>query len=164
MKKIVIVIIFLALLLVIGYSLSKNKSKPINQIQVPALTATQMAGGDRDIHGCIGSAGYTWCELKNKCLRIFEEDCQSIEGIKTALASKYNKTLDEIYIKISHENPQYAVGSVKFDQNEGSGGAFLAAKISGKWELIYDGNGSIDCNKIKQTYEFPKEMLIGFCD
>ncbi|MCX6804048.1 MAG: DUF333 domain-containing protein [Candidatus Diapherotrites archaeon] len=34
-----------------------------------------LVGGDRDSHGCIGSAGYTWCEAKQKCLRIWEETC-----------------------------------------------------------------------------------------
>lgn len=33
-------------------------------------------GGDRDKHGCIGSAGYTWCEKKHKCLRTWEEKCE----------------------------------------------------------------------------------------
>ncbi|MEI7424556.1 MAG: hypothetical protein WCK10_00290 [Candidatus Staskawiczbacteria bacterium] len=33
-------------------------------------------GGDRDEHGCIGSAGYSWCEVKNKCLRVWEETCE----------------------------------------------------------------------------------------
>jgi len=33
-------------------------------------------GSDRDKHGCIGSAGYSWCEQKNKCLRIWEEKCE----------------------------------------------------------------------------------------
>lgn len=37
----------------------------------------QIVGGDRDEHGCIGSAGYGWCESKQKCLRIWEEDCPS---------------------------------------------------------------------------------------
>lgn len=32
-------------------------------------------GGDSDEHGCIGSAGYSWCEAKQKCLRIWEEIC-----------------------------------------------------------------------------------------
>jgi hypothetical protein len=31
-----------------------------------------MVGGDRDEHGCIGSAGYQWSVVKNKCIRIFE--------------------------------------------------------------------------------------------
>ena len=36
----------------------------------------QMVGGDIDEHGCIGSAGYTWCEAKQKCLRTWEEPCE----------------------------------------------------------------------------------------
>ena len=32
-------------------------------------------GNDKDVHGCIGSAGYSWCEAKQKCLRIWEEPC-----------------------------------------------------------------------------------------
>lgn len=35
----------------------------------------KVVGADRDEHGCIGSAGYSWCEEKNKCLRIWEENC-----------------------------------------------------------------------------------------
>jgi len=34
-----------------------------------------MPGSDRDSHGCIPSAGFTWCEAKRKCLRIWEEAC-----------------------------------------------------------------------------------------
>ena len=34
-----------------------------------------LVGGDRDAHGCIGSAGYSWCEAKQKCLRPWEEAC-----------------------------------------------------------------------------------------
>lgn len=36
-------------------------------------------GGDRDEHGCIPSAGYLWCPEKQKCLRIWEESCPSVE-------------------------------------------------------------------------------------
>jgi hypothetical protein len=36
---------------------------------------TPLVGGDRDEHGCIGSAGYTWCEAKQKCIREWEEPC-----------------------------------------------------------------------------------------
>ncbi len=31
-----------------------------------------LTGGDRDAHGCIGSAGYTWSALKQECIRLFE--------------------------------------------------------------------------------------------
>ena len=32
-----------------------------------------VVGNDRDIHGCIGSAGYSWDEWKLKCIRSWEE-------------------------------------------------------------------------------------------
>ncbi|MDD5750292.1 MAG: DUF5667 domain-containing protein [Candidatus Pacebacteria bacterium] len=38
-------------------------------------TTSNVVGGDKDEHGCIGSAGYTWCEAKEKCLRTWEEPC-----------------------------------------------------------------------------------------
>lgn len=34
-----------------------------------------LVGNDKDEHGCIGSAGYTWCEEKQKCVRPWEESC-----------------------------------------------------------------------------------------
>jgi len=27
------------------------------------------------VHECLGSVGYSWCEAKNKCLRVWEEPC-----------------------------------------------------------------------------------------
>jgi hypothetical protein len=39
-------------------------------------SAEPILGGDRDEHGCIGSAGYSWCEVKQKCLRVWEEKCE----------------------------------------------------------------------------------------
>lgn len=38
----------------------------------------KLVGGDKDEHGCIGSAGYSWCETKQKCLREWEEKCEAI--------------------------------------------------------------------------------------
>jgi hypothetical protein len=34
-----------------------------------------VVGGDTDQYGCKASAGYTWCAVKNKCLRSWEESC-----------------------------------------------------------------------------------------
>lgn len=31
-----------------------------------------LPGSDRDAHGCIGSAGYSWCEHEGKCVRPWE--------------------------------------------------------------------------------------------
>lgn len=40
-----------------------------------AARKVPMPGSDRDAHGCIGSAGYSWCESSHKCLRTWEEPC-----------------------------------------------------------------------------------------
>lgn len=32
----------------------------------------QQPGSDRDAHGCIPSAGYTWSEARKDCIRLFE--------------------------------------------------------------------------------------------
>ena len=37
-------------------------------------------GGDKDEHGCIGSAGYSWCQEQQKCLRPWEEPCVGNSG------------------------------------------------------------------------------------
>lgn len=28
------------------------------------------------VNGCLASAGYTWCEILNKCIRVWEEMCE----------------------------------------------------------------------------------------
>jgi hypothetical protein len=127
-------------------------------------------GGDRDEHGCIGSAGYSWCEAKQKCLRIWEEACyeNNEQEIQYLLAKKYNKSISEVLVKATKENKNYMVGNVHFAQKDlpagGEGGMFMAAKVENVWKLVYDGNGSIDCDFIKANYQFTDEMLKGFCD
>lgn len=55
----------------------------LTQPKVPANTENNqlIVGGDRDAHGCIPSAGYSWCEAKQKCLRTWEEPCQAEQVI-----------------------------------------------------------------------------------
>lgn len=50
-----------------AYSGSINKSMVLDE---------PLVGRDRDEHNCIGSAGYSWCEEKQKCIRPWEEDCE----------------------------------------------------------------------------------------
>lgn len=89
-------IIIVVILGVLNIFLIKNSQKeevpiptvpapsPTTFVEVPMLSdpilATSegkpMVGSDKDIHGCIGSAGYTWCEGKQKCLRVWEEKCE----------------------------------------------------------------------------------------
>lgn len=63
-----------------------------------------MTGGDRDEHGCIGSAGYTWSELKQECIRIWEvglemQNSQDPESSTVAyLITKEGSENVEIYL------------------------------------------------------------------
>lgn len=71
MKKVkVISLIYLSLLFCI--SCKNNKENTRN-----------MPGSDKDKHGCIASAGYTWSEVKKDCIRIFES------GVKLSNNSNY---------------------------------------------------------------------------
>lgn len=38
----------------------------------PAAASAVLPGADRDAHGCIGSAGYTWCARTQRCERPWE--------------------------------------------------------------------------------------------
>ncbi|UKB81342.1 hypothetical protein [Chryseobacterium sp. MEBOG07] len=40
---------------------------------VVAQKKAPVVGGDRDVHGCIGSAGYTYSQLKNDCVKTFNQ-------------------------------------------------------------------------------------------
>ena len=146
-------------------SAPSESSAPIATATPEATTSTSpLAGGDKDEHGCIGSAGYSWCAAKKKCIRVFEEDCNIAEAIKAILAPKYKLKPSEIFIDVNYENAKYAGGGISFGQKGAEGGLFLAAKINDKWTIVYDGIGSIDCVKIKRDYQFTSEMLASFCD
>jgi len=56
-----------------------NEKSDASSISDEKSSDDVIVGGDRDEHGCIGSAGYTWCEEKQKCLRTWEEDCPGLE-------------------------------------------------------------------------------------
>ncbi|MFA5133775.1 MAG: hypothetical protein WC459_03160 [Patescibacteria group bacterium] len=136
---------------------------PKNEIK--GIENNNIVGGDRDEHGCIGSAGYMWCQPKNKCLRIWEESCYSSpeQEIQYQLARKYDKLISEVTVTATKKTADYMAGSISFAPGA-PGGIFLAAKEGSLWTLVYEGNGSIDCKNIKENYNFPPDMLKGFCD
>jgi hypothetical protein len=56
------------------YSVCNNSDYDV-LIEYSRCSNRSIVGGDKDEHGCIGSAGYSWCESKQKCLRSWEENC-----------------------------------------------------------------------------------------
>ena len=51
-----------------------------------------LVGSDRDEHGCIGSAGYLWCEHTNQCERPWElANQKGFENTEKALSGYCNQ-------------------------------------------------------------------------
>jgi hypothetical protein len=49
-----------------------NTTKKTNTKEAEKTIEPTIVGAEKDEHGCKGSAGYQWSELKNECIRIFE--------------------------------------------------------------------------------------------
>lgn len=173
MKKgisiIYILVVILAVFLVAGgsyYAGTQRKSKIIPQ---PTPEPENLVGNNKDEHGCIGSAGYSWCELKQKCLRTWEEPCAEVTPaptvdetatlktfIKNALVAKHGSTANELNISVSKIEGGFASGGAS---GEGGGGMWFAAKVNGNWQLVWDGNGVILCKDLAAYPNFPVSMI-----
>jgi hypothetical protein len=64
-----------------------------------------VVGGDKDVHGCKGSAGYTYSQIKNDCVRVFEQkiklnEVSTEKGYTTMTAVIFSKDMKraEIFI------------------------------------------------------------------
>jgi hypothetical protein len=49
--------------------------------------AHAIVGGDEDKHGCKASAGYTWSELRQECIRVFESADIKLSQVDTTSGS-----------------------------------------------------------------------------
>ena len=70
-KLAIILVLAVSMFLMLGCVSQPPAAPP----SVPSPSEPPVLGGDKDAHGCIGTAGYTWCEAKQKCLREWEENC-----------------------------------------------------------------------------------------
>lgn len=61
---------------------------------IPSDRNLPIVGNDIDEYGCIPSAGYTWCEVKNKCIRIWEEECNISNDLNENLPYDLNTPYD----------------------------------------------------------------------
>lgn len=142
-----------------GYILYRN-----TKYQEP--TEETIVGNDVDEYGCKISAGYTWCEQKQKCLRMWEEACEDgvpveaqaeiIPAITDALIAKHGQDAGNMTIEVRTVEGDYAMGSA---HEEGlGGGMWFATRADGAWVLVWDGNGTIGCADI-ESYDFPPTIV-----
>jgi hypothetical protein len=64
---------FPKLILILGLLTTFTSYSQTGEIKTPIV------GNDRDIHGCIASAGYTFSIIKNDCVKLFEQKYRLIE-------------------------------------------------------------------------------------
>lgn len=57
----------------------------------------ELIGGQKDSHGCLIGAGYSWCEVKQKCLRAWEEKCEQEATDKTDETSNWETYSNDKY-------------------------------------------------------------------
>jgi hypothetical protein len=178
MKKgfigIIVLIVSVVALAAVWYTfgvktLTGSVSVPLIMVKPPE-EQHPIVGSDRDEHGCIGSAGYTWCPKKNKCLREWEESCSVDIQSPAPTADESSILLATMKTQIEAKHPGssgltfalkkieglYAQGSAS---ETGGGGMWFASKTSGAWKLVWDGNGVILCSDLVAYPDFPKTMI-----
>lgn len=64
-----------------GEQSESKQADAAKDMSATEATMPSAAGGDKDKHGCIPSAGYTWSVLKNNCVRLFEEKGVSMDPV-----------------------------------------------------------------------------------
>lgn len=77
------------------------------KVAVSPRSEEMLVGNDRDEHGCIGSAGYTWCEVQNDCIRLFEKGIrlEAVEGKQSAfIVFSPDSTLAELFFSGGEQN------------------------------------------------------------
>ena len=131
MKKLAFLVLSLSVLFACNGTQKSNTSNDAEQQEA----VEQVVGGDQDEHGCIGSAGETWSELLQACVKVFETGVRlnpvEVEGDDAVISafavfnedkSKVELFLpvesDEAIILDASEEGVYQLEAFKYDSNE----------------------------------------------
>jgi membrane-bound inhibitor of C-type lysozyme len=57
------------------------------------ITHEQAIGGQKDEHGCLVAAGYSWCDAKQTCIRQWEEYCTATAPKTAVFSCDSHKTI-----------------------------------------------------------------------
>jgi len=80
------------------------------------------------------------------------------EALVKAFAEKTNRDQKYITVSIGKEVPGFVQGGVRMaDVEVNPGAAFFAAKVNGKWEIVWSGHGTYECS-ILTKYNFPVDF------
>jgi hypothetical protein len=146
-KKIFFLVLAIPLLFLSACSLDTNRQVVNNNEEL------DIVGDDRDEHGCIASAGYTWCELKEECLRPWEEECGFIDveefGVKL-------NVFDGFEVKTSSSSEKYLLFGPKIEEEY-----LYTMEVFNKVSPIIDSEGLLNNENIKRAPEDSEIENIG---
>ncbi len=168
-KKTILWIVLFAVIAAAGlatgiyFSMKGKQAEDLSQ-------SKDLIGGDRDEHGCLIAAGYSWDEERKECVRPWEQSAKPLtdeevlaDELKQLFAQKYAKSKDEIKITINERTPGFVYGGVTIGEGAEGGGIFYAMLDKGGYRLVFDGNGAVDCPGLR-ALGFPETMLKNSCD
>lgn len=124
MKKIILLLVAFVLLgvLVVVY--------------IPFTPAETAVGSDRDSHGCIASAGYTYSVVRGGCIRVWEQ------GIALTPTVQIGSPVLAAYVVQSEDGAQAEVFLPNFDQGlvltRVENAEVPTWTAPGNWVLTYD--------------------------
>lgn len=139
---------------------------------VSAAKSPELIGGQKDEHGCLIPAGYSWCEEKQKCLRVWEEKCDETSNWKDYKNEEFGYELkipNDFYDPISFANSGNPIDSSKcFEKEKDKCGFqvhfgvqdmenFDIASENDDLDYVYSlhiGNESTYSEKNKENYAF----------
>jgi putative hemolysin len=102
----------------------------------------KLIGGDKDAHGCLIAAGYSWCEDKQKCIRVWEENCTT----SCACPAGYRQEGEVCNPECYYSTPKCLSPSIKCSSQDNTGIANPASvnceNLGGTLEIVTDADGS----------------------
>lgn len=102
-----------------------------------------LIGGNKDSHGCLTSAGYTWSELKQDCIRLFESGIRlnPVENEKSYTTSAFlifakDSNQVEVFIPDSSHSTILSHKATLYESPESN---IIVQKTDTLWKLSING-------------------------
>lgn len=79
-----------------------------------------------------------------------------LNSMKDQLITEHGPNMADAIFAVTKIQGDYADGTAG---QSGGGGMWFAVKVNGSWKLVWDGNGTIDCQTLVPFPNFPSSMI-----
>lgn len=157
MKKPLLTIVILAVVIVGGY-IAYDQLAGDKETQNQNSATNQLVGADEDEHGCRASAGYSWCEQKQKCLRTWEETCTDAEADNVYVHDDF--TITALKGWIQNQLPSTLVSFYNADERHPDGSAALNINFKSYLAVSFETAAGQTFDEINATVTESIQSLI----